>query len=45
MEMEKPDIDMEHSNQNTQTDLGFLHSETTLSAIANYKTYETVRNR
>ena len=24
-----------------QTDLGFIHSETTLSAIANYKTYET----
>jgi len=23
------------------TDLGFIHSETTLSAIANYKTYET----
>ena len=23
------------------SDLGFLHSETTLSAIANYKTYET----
>ena len=25
------------------TDLGFIHSETTLSAIANYKTYETVQ--
>ncbi len=24
-------------------DLGFIHSETTLSAIANYKTYETVQ--
>ena len=26
------------------TDLGFIHSETTLSAIANYKTYETRQN-
>jgi len=26
------------------TDLGFIHSETTLNAIANYKTYETKQN-
>ena len=37
---DKPDIDMALKPEYT-TDLGFLHSETTLSAIANYKTYET----
>ncbi len=39
---DKPDIDMALKPEYT-TDLGFLHSETTLSAIANYKTYETVQ--
>ena len=43
MQMDKPDIDMALKPEYA-TDLGFLHSETTLSAIANYKTYET-RNR
>ena len=36
----KPDPDMTIKPEYAD-DLGFIHSETTLSAIANYKTYET----